>query len=148
MTPLIETINTHHSAVKDSLDRYIPLLTEARKANDPLSASVQLLEVLRHLTTVSKTYADALKTGITEQMIHDGEYKADCGPYVVTLRQGSTRAVVTDADDLRRVAPDLFQSQPDKVNTKDLARLLSFQPIAGAEIVEGAPTIMVKGKET
>lgn len=143
---LIEIINHHHSRLRDCIDQYIPLLNSARTANDQLSAAVQLHEITRHLSSVGKSYADALKAGITDQMAEDGEYKVECGPYVVSLRKGATRAVVTDADALQKVAPELFQPQPPKVSTGELGRMLKFQPVKGAELVEGAPTITIKGK--
>ncbi|MXV35934.1 hypothetical protein GS535_05105 [Saccharibacter sp. EH611] len=147
MKPLIETINDHHAALKDCIDQYIPLLHSARKSNDPLSEAVQIHEGLRHLEAVVKSYRTDLKAGITEQMATDGEVKAECGPYVVSLRKGNTRAVVTDVEALQGAAPELFKPQPLKVSTAELARVLELRgPVSGAELVEGEPTIMVKGK--
>lgn len=147
MKPLIEVINERHVFLKDCIDQYIPLLHSARKSNDPLSEAVQIMELMKHQADVSKKYADALKTAITKQMATDGEVNAECGPYSVFLRKGSTRAVVMDVEALQSAAPELFKPQPPKVSTAELARVLEFRgPVSGAEIVEGEPTIMVRGK--
>lgn len=146
MRSLIDVINERHAFLKDCIDQYIPLLHSARKSNDPLSEAVQLMELMKHQADVAKKSSDALKAAITEQMATDGEINAECGPYVVALRSGSRRAVVTDVEALRRSAPALFKPQPDKVSTADLSRALKLGNVAGAALVEGEPTIMVRGK--
>lgn len=147
MSTFQEVMNKHHPVLKSCIDEYVPLLLEARKANDPLPHAVQMGELLKHLSSIAKDYADATRRFSIQDMQETGQYNAECGPYIVTLRKGSERAVVRNAEALRTQAPELFKPQPDKVDTKELGQRLKFQHMEGAELVEGEPTIMVRGKK-
>lgn len=144
---LVKIINDNHSPLKRAIDDYIPLLTQARQANDILPAAVQLHEVLAQIESVAKAAKTAIKQAIVQRMLEDGEFQVDAGLYMASIRKGSTRAVVTDEKALKAAAPELFKPQPDKVDTRLLGQALKVRPeLAGARLVEGDPTITIKGK--
>ncbi|UPO80337.1 hypothetical protein DTQ13_08690 [Parasaccharibacter sp. TMW 2.1888] len=147
MANLISIINDNHGTLKRAIDDYIPLLTQARQANDILPAAVQLHEVLGQIEAIAKAARTDIKAAIVSQMMADGEFQVDAGPYTASIRKGATRAVVTDEKALREAAPELFKPQPDKVDTRLLGQALKVRPeLAGAQLVEGEPTITIKGK--
>lgn len=145
MSQIIETAQQHHTEMKALLDEYVPLIGELRKANDQIVPSVQIYEVLRRLSDSVKRYRDAMKDVIVEDMRATGTIETEAGPYTVTLRKGATRAVVKDEKALRASRPDLFEPQPDKISVRLLGQALRFGAVNGAELVEGDPTIAVKG---
>lgn len=145
MSQIIETAQQHHTEMKALLDEYVPLIGELRKANDQIVPSVQIYEVLRRLSDSVKRYRDAMKDVIVEDMRATGTIETEAGPYIVTLRKGATRAVVKDEKALRASRPDLFEPQPDKISVRLLGQALRFGAVNGAELVEGDPTIAVKG---
>lgn len=147
MANLISIINDNHAPLKRAIDDYIPLLTQARQANDLLPVAVQLHEVLGQIEAIAKAARTDIKAAIVSQMMEDGEFQVDAGPYMASIRKGATRAVVTDEAALKAAAPELFKPQPDKVSISALSQLLKFRPeLAGARLVEGDPTITIKGK--
>lgn len=144
---LVKIINDNHSPLKRAIDDYIPLLTQARQANDILPAAVQLHEVLAQIEAVAKAAKTAIKAAIVSQMMADGEFQVDAGLYMASIRKRATRAVITDEKALKAAAPELFKPQPDKVDTRLLGQALKVRPeLAGARLVEGDPTITIKGK--
>ncbi|MCT6839384.1 MAG: hypothetical protein M3036_17205 [Bifidobacteriales bacterium] len=145
MSEIIETARRHHTEMKALLDEYVPLVRELKKTNDQIVPSVQIYEVLRRLSDSVKDYRDAMKTAIVEDMRATGTIETEAGPYTVTLRKGATRAVVQDETALRAARPDLFEPQPDKINPRLLGQALRFGAVEGAALVEGDPTIAVKG---
>lgn len=147
MADLLSIINDNHAPLKRAIDDYIPLLTQARQANDILPVAVQLHEVLGQIEAIAKAARTDIKAAIVSQMMEDGEFQVDAGPYMASIRKGATRAVITDEKDLREAAPELFKPQPDKVDTRLLGQALKVRPeLAGARLVEGDPTITIKGK--
>lgn len=147
MSSMLKIINDNHSPLKRAIDDYIPLLTQARKVNDLLPVAVQLHEVLVQIEDIAKAAQMGLKQAIVSQMLEDGEFQVDAGPYMASIRKGSTRAVVTDEKALKAAAPELFKPQPDKVDTRLLGQALKVKPeLAGAQLVEGDMTITIKGK--
>ena len=145
MSEIIETAQRHHTEMKALLDEYVPLVRELKKSNDQIVPSVQIYEVLRRLSDSVKDYRDAMKAAIIEDMRATGTIETEAGPYTVTLRKGATRAVVQDETALRAARPDLFEPQPDKISTRLLGQALRFGAVEGAALVEGDPTIAVKG---
>lgn len=145
MSQITETAQRHHTEMKSLLDEYVPLVRELKKTNDQIVPSVQIYEVLRRLSDSVKDYRDAMKTAIIEDMQATGTIETEAGPYTVTLRKGATRAVVKDEKALRAARPDIFEPQPDKFSTRLLGQALRFGAVDGAELVEGEPTIAVKG---
>lgn len=145
MSEIIETAQRHHTEMKALLDEYVPLVRELKKTNDQIVPSVQIYEVLRRLSDSVKDYRDAMKAAIIEDMQGTGTIETEAGPYTVTLRKGATRAVVKDETALRAARPDLFEPQPDKISTRLLGQALRFGAVEGAALVEGDPTIAVKG---
>ncbi len=145
MSEIIETARRHHTEMKALLDEYVPLAVELKKTNDQIVPAVQIYEVLRLLSDAVKQFRDAMKTAIVEDMQATGTIETEAGPYTVTLRKGATRAVVQDETALRAARPDLFEPQPDKINPRLLGQALRFGAVEGAALVEGDPTIAVKG---
>lgn len=147
MGEITDVLNTNHARLKTLIDEYIPLLGELRKANDPIPSAVQIYEVMRRLNDASKAFRDELKSAIVRDMLETGVVASEAGPYQVTLKKGAVRAVVNDENKLRASHPELFTPQPDKLSLRDLSNALKFNnEIEGAELVEGEPTIAVKGK--
>ena len=145
MSQITETAQRHHTEMKFLLDEYVPLVRELKKTNDQIVPSVQIYEVLRRLSDSVKDYRDAMKGAIIEDMQATGTIETEAGPYTVTLRKGATRAVVKDEKALRAARPDIFEPQPDKISTRLLGQALRFGAVDGAELVEGEPTIAVRG---
>ncbi|MUG90164.1 siphovirus Gp157 family protein [Bombella sp. ESL0385] len=144
---LVKIINDNHAPLKRAIDDYVPLLAQARQANEILPVAVQLHEVLGQIEAIAKAARTAIKAAIVSQMMADGEFQVDAGPYMASIRKGATRAVVTDEAALKDAAPELFKPQPDKIDARALGQMLKFRPeLAGAELVEGDPTITIKGK--
>lgn len=146
MSEITDVLNAHHAIIKSLVDEYVPLLGELRKANDPIPSAVQIYEVMRRLNDVSKSFRDDIKAAIVRDMVATGVVASEAGPYHVTLKKGAVRAVVSDEKKLRSKHPEFFTPQPDKLSLKDLSNALKFNhDIEGAELVEGEPTIAVKG---
>lgn len=145
MSEIIETAQRHHTEMKALLDEYVPLVRDLKKTNDQIVPAVQIYEVLRRLSDGVKQFRDAMKTAIIEDMKATGTIETEAGPYIVMLRKGATRAVVKDEKALRASRPDIFEPQPDKISTRLLGQALRFGAVDGAELVEGEPTIAVRG---
>lgn len=147
MADVLGIINQRHALLKREFDQYVPLLLSARAANDLLPVAVQIHEVMAHIEAIARATRQEIRQAIVSQMMEDGEFQVDAGPYMASIRKGSTRAVVTDEKALREAAPELFKPQPDKVDARLLGQALKVRAeLAGARLVEGEPTVTIKGK--
>ncbi|MBS1044530.1 siphovirus Gp157 family protein [Gluconobacter cerinus] len=131
--------------IKDGVQAYIDALMALRVANDPDSATVDLIYAAERAEAQFKAHVGRMRAALFAEMQATGQFEVEGNGVAASLRVGSTTGEVTDEKALKAAHPDLYLPQPDKLDRSRLTKMLkAIGSVPGAKLSTGAPTLAIR----
>jgi len=141
MSAVLARMNELHAqAIKPASDAYVAALKAMREADDPDVPAIEAVIALDALKGAASEAEVALRELVRDSMSESGVTGFEAGAYEVVRVSPRPAATVTDLAALQAAAPELFETQPDKLNRTELTkRLRNGATLPGAVLGNGGP---------